>query len=84
MTLAEFLTYRAKTTPWLPALREKLRTVLFEDCDDLKQLSGVQFLGDALATAAQFKAVAADLLAPRWRGHRANAPMHQLARVNLL
>jgi hypothetical protein len=64
MCLGEHLTYRARHTPWLPALLEKLRDVLFRGQDEgLKQLNGVQFLGGQLAQTAAFKRVSANLLA---------------------
>jgi hypothetical protein len=46
MCLGELLTYRARHTPWLPVLLEKLREALFKGRgDDLRKLIGVQFLG---------------------------------------
>jgi hypothetical protein len=65
MCLGECLTYRARGTPWLPTLLEKLREVLFRGRGhDLKKLNGVQFLGGELAQTAAFKKASADLLAP--------------------
>jgi hypothetical protein len=81
MCLGECLTYRARGTPWLPALLEKLRDVLFRGQDEaLKQLNGVQFLGGQLGEAAAFKKVSADLLAP---GGSDPGKKHLVATINL-
>jgi hypothetical protein len=65
MCLGELLTYRARHTPWLPVLLEKLREALFKGRgDDLRKLNGVQFLGGELAQTPAFKNASADLLAP--------------------
>jgi hypothetical protein len=65
MSLGEALTYRSRSTPWIPALLEQLREAMFKDQDEgLRVLVGVQFLGGQLAQTAAFKKASADLLAP--------------------
>jgi len=63
LSLAEVLLYRRRPGDvWLSKTLEQLRLSVFPDNPDLRSLTSIQFIADALAESAPFKRMAAKLV----------------------
>ena len=80
LSLSETLLYRRRTNAWLETTFTQLRTVLFPDNPELREVFGIQFIGDALAASPPFRRIASELVKP---GGCVVSQKHLIATINL-